>query len=266
MKIRQFQRRGSHVKESRKSTPFIEKLNQRLHSTVSEDINMLMDLAGSLSSFRSRSELEEYLSEGSLLQVTPLSSHALAIPTGEYMVWVTNAAHTKLIPVNETKKPQDVFAAQPRQYDVITQDLLESWSTMTRVLSEQSPEDERQEWQDDGRDSEEADYDRDTDWSSEEDDEDDDSGDGEFGSRIHMATVDRSPIVRAMEQNGHTVTSLAKAVGVDPPAISRILRTPKDDRRGDPGGRNPSIQLAADIARELKSDSESLFPDIFDDM
>ena len=81
-------------------------------------------------------------------------------------------------------------------------------------------------------------------------------------SKIKMSTVDRSPIVRAMEQHGHTVTILAQACGVDTPAISRILRTPKDTQ-GDPGGRNPSIGLAARIANELKMDAEALFPDIF---
>jgi len=69
-------------------------------------------------------------------------------------------------------------------------------------------------------------------------------------------------MLRAMEQQNHTVTSLADAVGVDPPAVSRLLRTPKD-RQGDPGGRNPSIGLASRIANELRMDVEALFPDIF---
>lgn len=86
--------------------------------------------------------------------------------------------------------------------------------------------------------------------------------DSKFTSNIDMKTVDRSPMARTMQQQGHTVTSLADAVGVLPPAISRILRTPKR-RQGDPGGRNPSIGLAAKIANELKMDSEALFPDIF---
>jgi transcriptional regulator with XRE-family HTH domain len=74
--------------------------------------------------------------------------------------------------------------------------------------------------------------------------------------------VDRSPMLRAMEQQGHTVTSLANAVGVDVPAISRLLRTPKD-RQGDPGGRNPSIGTASAIANTLKLNVEALFPDLF---
>jgi DNA-binding XRE family transcriptional regulator len=83
-----------------------------------------------------------------------------------------------------------------------------------------------------------------------------------INTNIKMSTVDRSPIVRAMQQRGMTESDLADAVNVDKSTISRILRTPKDTQ-GDPGGRNPSIGLAASIANVLKMDAESMFPDIF---
>ena len=84
----------------------------------------------------------------------------------------------------------------------------------------------------------------------------------EFSLAIDRDTVDRTSLLAGMERNGHTVTSLAKAVGVDPPAISRILRKPRKGRT-DPGGRNPSLGLAAQVCDELKVPVTKAFSDIF---
>ena len=84
----------------------------------------------------------------------------------------------------------------------------------------------------------------------------------EFNLTIDRDTVDRTALLAGMERSGHTVTSLAKAVGVDPPAISRILRKPKKGRT-DPGGRNPSLGLAAQVCDELKVPVTKAFSDIF---
>jgi hypothetical protein len=84
----------------------------------------------------------------------------------------------------------------------------------------------------------------------------------EFNLAIDKDSVDRTSLLAGMERSGHTVTSLANAVGVDPPAISRILRKP---RKGgsDPGGRNPSLGLAAKVCGELKVPVTKAFSDIF---
>jgi transcriptional regulator with XRE-family HTH domain len=84
----------------------------------------------------------------------------------------------------------------------------------------------------------------------------------EFSLAIDRDTVDRTSLLAGMERSGHTVTSLAKAVGVDPPAISRILRKPRKGRT-DPGGRNPSLGLAAQVCDELKVPVTKAFSDIF---
>jgi hypothetical protein len=84
----------------------------------------------------------------------------------------------------------------------------------------------------------------------------------EFNLAIDKDTVDRTSLLAGMERSGHTVTSLAKAVGVDPPAISRILRKPRKGRT-DPGGRNPSLGLAAQVCDELKVPVTKAFSDIF---
>lgn len=235
-----------------KSLKFAEKLNQRLGSDpIEEEISILIDLAGSLNSFQSKNELEGHLAEGSLLNINRIASNALSVPCGQYMVWTTDSGHTMLVPTNEVKPTTEVHEDYGPQYEVFTPDLLNQWNTVQRVLAE---------------DENYSDSSDDPNFETNQPDEG--GGEGEEGkhggiqSKIHMSTVDRTPIVRAMEQHGHTVTSLAQAVGVDPPAISRILRSPKDTQ-GDPGGRNPSIGLAAKIANELKMDAEALFPDIF---
>ena len=93
--------------------------------------------------------------------------------------------------------------------------------------------------------------------------ESEDSGkEPEFNLAIDKDTVDRTSLLAGMERSGHTVTSLAKAVGVDPPAISRILRKPRKGRT-DPGGRNPSLGLAAQVCDELKVPVTKAFSDIF---
>lgn len=219
-----------------KSLPFVEKLNLRLNSdsAIEEDFDVLVDLSGSLRTFKSPDEFRDHLSEGSLLNINRLASKALSVPCGEYIVWTTDAGTTMLVPTSETRPTQEVYEGKGESYEIMTPKLLNNWGTMERVLAE----DENEPPKNDGK------------------------GNGKISNKIKMSTVDRSPIVRAMEQHGHTVTSLAQACGVDAPAISRILRTPKDTQ-GDPGGRNPSIGLAAKIANELKMDAEALFPDIF---
>lgn len=232
-----------------KSKPFIQKLNNRLDTgPIEEDIEMLLDIAGSLNSFQSQDELRSHLSEGSLLNISKIASKALSVPCGDYVVWTTDSGHTMLVPTENVEPDKEVFEDHGQSYEILTPNLLAHWNTVGRVLHEYTdstddPNFGTNQPDEGGKETEEGPH-------------------GQFQSKIHMASVDRSPIARAMEQDGHTVTSLAKAVGVDPPAISRILRTPKDTQ-GDPGGRNPSIGLAAKIANELKMDAEALFPDIF---
>lgn len=234
-----------------KSLPFAKKLDLRLHNTIEEDFDTLIDAASSSNVFNSREELHKHLAEGSLLNISKIASKALSVPCGEYVVWITGSGHTMLVPTDAPRNNSEVYEDKGTSYDVLTRDLLSHWNKVEKVLAE------AEEY---SKSSDDPNFETNQpETGGEEEDEDEHGG---FTSHIHMSTVDRSPIVRAMEQHGHTVTSLANAVGVQPPAISRILRTPKN-RQGDPGGRNPSIGLAAQIANELKMDSEALFPDIF---
>lgn len=80
---------------------------------------------------------------------------------------------------------------------------------------------------------------------------------------IHTDDTDRQAMLRAMENTGHSVSSLADDTNVQPSMISRLLRKP---RTGNPdeSARNPSIKLAAKIEGALNTSVEALFPDIFD--
>ena len=80
---------------------------------------------------------------------------------------------------------------------------------------------------------------------------------------VHQNDVDRSPLLSAMKNSGHSVSSLARSCNVQPSMISRLLREPTTNDP-DESARNPSIQLAALISKELNTSPESLFSDIFD--
>jgi len=228
-------------------------LQQKLDRALSTDacvVEFDSLLQGTLSPgrFCNSDELRNHLSEGALLNIGIIGSKALSIPCGEYMVWATDAGHTMLVPVSNTKRDNEVFEAANENYDVLTKNLLRNWNKIERVLAEADESNSEQESDPEQTEQEQPDSSK--------------TQAPEFTSRVDPADIDRNPMLRAMEQQGHTVTSLANAVGVDPPAISRLLRTPKD-RQGDPGGRNPSIGLASRIANELRMDVEALFPDIF---
>jgi len=80
---------------------------------------------------------------------------------------------------------------------------------------------------------------------------------------VRTNDVDRSALLSAMKNAGHSVSSLARACDVEPSMISRLLREPATNDP-DESARNPSIQLAARISSELNTSPESLFTDIFD--
>jgi len=244
-------------------------LQQKLDRLFQENAQVvefdnLLQTSMSPGRFDSPKELSHHLSEGALLNISVIGSKALSIPCGEYMVWATDAGHTMLVPVAGQKPNGEVFEAAQDSYEITTPDLLRHWNKVERVLAEadENPFAEKSE-SDNEDEGESDDTGEDTSEPAEHEPADPKStASPEFKSRVDPADIDRNPMLRAMEQQGHTVTSLAHAVGVDPPAISRLLRTPKD-RQGDPGGRNPSIGTASRIANELRMDVEALFPDIF---
>lgn len=232
----------------KKSLTFEEKLNNRFApSPIVAQFDTLFSAAENPNSFQSQEELQDYLAEGALLSLNTIGSQALSIPCGEYMVWTTNNGNTMLVPTEAQAPTQEVFEAQQDQYEIHTPDILAVYNCFGKAILEsastQNPNFQDNKAEVGGEEGHEGEH-------------------GGFQSKIQMKSVDRNPIARAMAAQGYTVTSLASACGVDPPAISRILRTPKDTS-GDPGGRNPSMGLAAQISHALDEDPTALFPDIF---
>lgn len=230
----------------KKSITLSEKLNIILQpSPDHQDIESLIIGSYSQARFDSQRDFESYLSEGALLNISAIGSKALSVPCGEYLVWLTDAGHTVLFPTNQPR-PKEVFEQNRDQYEVLTKDLMRNWNKLERVLAEDLQPQSNEYLKEPEENSGDPEEDR----------------AGEFRSTIDASTVDRTPIMRAIQDRGYTVTSLAQAVGVDPPAISRIMRTPKDVQ-GDPGGRNPSMGLASKICSVLRIDPTAAFPDIF---
>lgn len=241
---------------SKKSLTLAEKLNLRFQPdpTVMEAMSLLSHSL-SPARFHSPQELKNHLSEGALLNVSVIGSRALSVPQGEYMVWLTDAGHTMLVPTTEKRGSGEVFEQSLDGYEVQTRDLLQNWNRLERVLAEGNEVPGQQNLQQGGNQEN-------IEQPEGETGDPDEGKAGEFQSTIDVSTVDRTPIMRAMQDRGFTVTSLAAECGVDPPAISRILRTPKDTQ-GDPGGRNPSMGLASQICNTLRIDPTAAFPDIF---
>lgn len=224
----------------------MKRINSRLtdHETF-DCIDNMVETTTSINKFNSPGELRNHLMEGALLNVTALASKAISVPSGEYMVWMTDAGHTMLVPMDREPNNIEVFENSNRGYDIITNKIIRNWNKFEKTLSEDTPN------KDDEEDKEEDDKGN---------DEDDDSE--RIPDTVDMSTVDRPSIANTIYDKGYTITSFANAVGVDTPAISRLLRTPKATK-GDPGGRNPSMDLASKICDRLNLDPASAFPDIF---
>lgn len=223
------------------SRPFYDRLSERVQEiTMLEGFDHLLAAATESNTFSNSQELQSYITEGALVNVNTFGSGVFSIPSGEYMVWLTDAGHTMLVPTDQLTRTPDVFENSEHGFEISTKDMLKTFTGFGRTLTEADDEDP------------EKDEDPDREGPESQD----------FSLAVDASTVDRTPILRAMEDQHFTVTELANQCGVDPPAISRILREPQPGP-GDPGGRNPSIELAAKICAILSMDPRSAFPDIF---
>ena len=232
------------------SRPFYDRLSERVQEvTMLEGFDHLLAAATEDSTFRNSEDLQGYITEGALVNVNTFGSGVFSIPSGEYMVWLTDAGHTMLVPTDQLAKTPEVFENSEHGFEISTRDMLKTFTGFGRTLTE--ADDEEPETDEDKREKE-----------AERKNEIEDPDTGKFTLAVDSSTVDRTPILKAMEDQHYTVTDLANQCGVDPPAISRILREPQPGP-GDPGGRNTSIELAAKICAVLSMDPRSAFPDIF---
>jgi len=241
----------------KKSMRFADVLNVRLREdeTVAE-LNSLMEVTTSPARFKSSNELYSYMTEGALLNVGKLASKSLSIPCGDYMVWMTDAGHTMLVPVSSGMNiSNDVFENTHDQYDIFTNTLLQNWNKLERTLTEsrtlrEAEEDEEEDYKEEDEDAEED--------EDEDEDDEDEEGTG-FRTTVDRSTVDRERLLKIMGDRDYSVSELADTIGVWPAAISRVLRDPdKSD-----SGRDPSLDLAGKICDVLGTDASHIFPDKF---
>lgn len=121
----------------------IRKLSEALgvSSGGEDDIVGLLRLATSQGSFKSQRDFKDNLMEGLLLNVTAIASKFLSIPSGEYVVMVTDPKQTMLIPASESHAPDDVITdSKNDHYDIHTKDLVNCWNKLERVIGEASPD------------------------------------------------------------------------------------------------------------------------------
>lgn len=182
---------------SKKSLHIKQKLDIALKpDTVVEDLEQLFTVSTSPARFNDAKQFNNYLVEGSLLNITSLASKALSIPSGEYMVWVTDVGHTMLVPTGQKSTNSEVFEHAAQQYEIATPNLLQNWNQIERVLEEE---------------------------------ESDPPEEHQFEPKI--GGIKRRAMYRAMQNHGYDQDygALAAKVGVQTPMISRILsgdRTP----------------------------------------
>ena len=225
------------------------RLDQRLaqvapDTDTAREIDGLMELARSPGRFDSPSEFRQHLREGALLNVGVVASKALSMPQGEYAVWTTDAGHTVLIPT-DAPRGGDVVTHEAPQYELHTNQLLGSWNRVSRTIAEEELGGQHQRRGSGGSDgANSAEGGRQQDHYANAPTETPD-GPYTFGSK-----VSRTELWQAMKDRNMGDTELANAVGVDKSTISRLLRKAERGQE-EPGGRNPSAELAMKISRVL---------------
>lgn len=247
-------RRPNHsLNEQRPMTKLTNGLMRRLNDRLnvinsidaSNELDGLFEITSSVGRFDSLKEFKNHLREGALLDVSVIASKALSIPQGEYAVWATNSGTTILVPTS-APKPGDVVTRENPQYDLHTSQLLGSWNRITRTITERTADDEESGNGNLERDKGSDHFDTPPTYRPE--------GPYTFGSKIK-----RTNLWQAMKDRGMGDTELADAVGVDKSTISRLLRK-VNKGKDEPGGRNPSVELAMKISKVLGVPIDMVMP------
>jgi hypothetical protein len=118
----------------KRSPTLAEKLSVRL--APDPDTRLLIAGSQSVARFDSPQEFATHLAEGALLNVSVIASKALSVPCGDYMVWMTDAGHTMLVPTGDKRGNREVYEQTRDQYEVLTRDLMANWNRLEKVLAE----------------------------------------------------------------------------------------------------------------------------------
>jgi len=192
---------------------------------LSESYEFTLPVINHAASFASAIELQSTLVEGALLNITRFGSQALSVPSGQYLIWTSDKDNTQLIRSEDISRYPEAFDRPADTFEIRTKDLINNYHSVEKVLAE-----------------------------------DDDSGE-DYTSKTRKA--DRTALHAAKQNSGMSEEELGDACGVHRSTISRLMRKPRETKgSADPGGRNPSIQVAAKLASVLQTGVESLFPDL----
>jgi len=223
------------------------RINRRLaeHRLADSQIDHLLEVATSPARFDSQDSLRMHLAEGALLNVTRIASDCLSIPSGKYVVWLTDSGRTVLVPSRD--RAAGVYAKNEDMYELHTAKLLGMWNKLERSISEDGEQGRSGNWRD-GNEAQDISGHFDTAPEQIPDEP------YTFGTKIG-----RPALWQAMQRANIGVTELANAVGVDKSTISRLLRDVQAGP-GDPHGRNPSVAVAQKIASVLGVDVNEVLP------
>lgn len=93
------------------------------------ELDLLFEMANSAHKFDSKADLQKYISEGVLLNVNKLSSKALSIPCGEYMVLNVGEEYAVMVP---THTAPEIHKESDNKFEVATKDVLQAWNKLER--------------------------------------------------------------------------------------------------------------------------------------
>ena len=207
---------------------FRKKLDQAVKAqfkVMSEQREFAMPVVSREAVFKSARELQSTLVEGAMLNITKFGSLALAVPSGQYLIWASDKDNTQLIRSEDISRYREAFDRSDDTIEVRTRDLINNYQTIEKVLAESGKSDDA------------------------------------FASKTRK--VDRTALHAAKENSGMSEEELGKACGVHRSTISRLMRKPREAQgSADPGGRNPSIEVAAKLSSVLQTGVENLFPDL----
>lgn len=220
---------------SRKSQSFAEKLHKRLNLVqngpdrlVESQLEDMLNNVKSKARFDSKQELQDYLSEGALLNINTLASDYLSIPSGKYVVWTTDLGNTMLVPSANLSINTEIYETPTKDVEVYTPRLLGAWSKVERVMYEdegsKSSSDDK--WKDEEVDSK---------WSQD------------------ASKIDRTAFANAIKRSGKSQAEIASEVGVGEPTVSRWLQ---DGSKST--GRDPTLDHLNDLSSVLGASIDSL--------
>jgi len=196
-------------------------------------MNEMIRLATSPARFDSQKEFGTNLSEGLLLNVSPMVSQSLMVPPGEYVVWTTNRDHTTLVPTSDVTSEAEILHAAP-SYKMPTSRLLGYWNSMERVIGEAG-----------GFDKTPEDLKKSSNKAS--------SFKMKHPGRIHPIDT---KVSSSIEASGKSQQEIADQLGVDKSTISRWTT---DHAKA---GRRPNLQHAGELASITGSDPDAMFKEL----